>query len=397
MLDKSKLTTDEYFMETANVSRSTSINPWVKYNVFTRSKEPFIFAGLGVVWPIIEAAGGTVTYALQEGTVVDGGDCITLFIYEGRLQNIVDLETHILGMLSDAITSATEMWKIVKNVGVTKDGSPIPVSYFGARHRSPGICDICWSYGAIVGGARGIAVPRTAEILGLPKASGTIPHAAVLALSENTLDIAKKFVNSNPKRLNRPILDTHGQEITDSIMLVDHFKTGLHGVRTDTCGERLCEGCHTYKTIAFDKDEIVDMLIRECNMKQISEDDRRKYVFNTGVSVESIFRIRAALDFNNGDYVKIIASSGFDPIKTAIFTLLNAPVDAYGCGMMHPQKTFGATSDIVEVDKKPKHKVGRYANDFDGDTFKPRAMENEPQVKSFIPMEVKGVESLVGN
>ena len=71
--------------------------------------------------------------------------------------------------------------------------------------------------------------------------------------------------------------------------------------------------------------------------------------------------MREALDEGGFQKVKIVASSGFGPLKCRVLAEAKAPVDVVGTGSYLPSKweeTY-ATADIVEYDGVQRVKVGR--------------------------------------
>ena len=64
-----------------------------------------------------------------------------------------------------------------------------------------------------------------------------------------------------------------------------------------------------------------------------SEEELR-YLVGTGVSAAAIFHLRAELDRNGFDKVKIVASSGFGPAKCRIMAEAKAPIDVVGIGLV---------------------------------------------------------------
>ena len=91
-----------------------------------------------------------------------------------------------------------------------------------------------------------------------------------------------------------------------------------------------------------------------------SEEELR-FLVGTGVSAAAIFHLRAELDRNGFDKVRIVASSGFGPAKCRIMAEAKAPIDVVGSGSFLPSnwtETY-ATADIVEYDGQKRVKIGR--------------------------------------
>ena len=357
------LVTDVYFKRSKLVAEVAGLNPEVLYTVFIRAKRDFIAAGIEHSRKMIEEFNGEIVYSVKDGDKVAAG-AKTLFTYKGKFQDLVMIETALLGDLSDACTAATAMNDIV----VQAKGKP--VLYFGARHRAIG-ADYMWCLGALAGGANDIASTPNAEILG-KNPVGTMPHALCL-IAGSTLEVSKMFRNAYPGVPLAVLIDTFGAELDDAKELVKYWGKDLYGVRIDTHGGRLCQGCNEYFDVMISsRGGLNRTLYLKRGELNLAEEYEEKYLFGKGVSVESIYRLRAALDEVGGQHVKIIASSGFNAEKVSVFEAMEAPVDVYGVGLGDVKNYLFATSDIVEVDGKRCHKVGRYENSFDeNDRFIP--------------------------
>jgi len=351
--------TDVYFRKSQKIAENLKVDPVVTYNVFIRSDKPIVFAGLDLVIPLIRDFGGQVDLIYSDGEVVPEGTR-TLFTYSGYFTDLVTLETQICGLISESCTAATAMRAVVDAAGDT------PVVYFGCRHRHP-LADDAWCRGAIAGGAIGVASTPTAENLGLLP-YGTMPHALCLVMG-STIEAAIAYRKTYSDESLIVLIDTFGRELTDSMELVRHFGPKLYGVRIDTHGRRLCEGCHSSHSFGnYTFGDGVHQILEEMVILH-NNINPYKYLFGPGVTVESIYRLRHVLDESGGEHVKIIASSGFTPEKIKVFKAFKAPVDVFGVGLGNPGFQLNATSDIVLVNGKRCHKVGRYEDSYKGDKF----------------------------
>lgn len=208
--------------------------------------------------------------------------------------------------------------------------------YFGARH---------WGYeldeeiskAAYRGGATSCSTDIGAEHAG-QKGIGTIPHALVLAYGD-TVEAAKAFDKYIDDEVPRVVLiDTFNKEITDTLATAKALNGRLQGIRIDTCGENIGEGC--------------------------GADDGRKYRTGPGVTVELAKKLRDALDDNGYQSVEIILSSGFGKVeKVKEFVKAEQELgmrlfDRLGVGGVYDARY--ATADIVRIDGEPRSKVGRY-------------------------------------
>ena len=69
--------------------------------------------------------------------------------------------------------------------------------------------------------------------------------------------------------------------------------------------------------------------------------------------------MRAALDQDGFEHVRIVASGGFTVEKIESFERLGVPVDAYGVGSSLIRGENDFTADIVMADGRETAKVGR--------------------------------------
>jgi nicotinate phosphoribosyltransferase len=79
----------------------------------------------------------------------------------------------------------------------------------------------------------------------------------------------------------------------------------------------------------------------------------------TGVNIELVTRVRAALDGAGHEHVHIVVSGGFDSEKIRSFEKAGAPVDAYGVGSSLVQGANDFTADVVRLDGRDCAKAGR--------------------------------------
>jgi len=311
---------DKYFLRSKEILVRENINPRVKYQVFIQK-------GPGIVCGIDEAIAIVKKYAVHLDEIkiraLYYGEPYspkeTIMTIEGPVQELIELETMYLGVISAGTTIASQVDEICSAVP-EKD-----VFYFGARHwRFDSDREI--SYAAWVGGAKGVSTDAGAESFGA-KGMGTIPHALVLCFGD-TVKAAEKFAEyyANESKVIA-LVDTYNKEVTDSLRAAKAFGEGLYAVRLDTAGENTGEGCSNGK----------------------------------GVTVELARRVRKALDENGFGSVKIFLSSGFNAQKAKEFAEAEKKhgrfFDAIGTGSVFDFRF--ATADIVEMDGKPCHKTGR--------------------------------------
>jgi nicotinate phosphoribosyltransferase len=79
-----------------------------------------------------------------------------------------------------------------------------------------------------------------------------------------------------------------------------------------------------------------------------------------GVNPQLVRNVRAALDREGFQHVRITVSGGFTPDKIRRFEDEGVPVDSYGVGSSLFRGQFDFTADIVIVDGAPVAKAGRW-------------------------------------
>ena len=358
--------TDKYFLRSKLILEKENINPLVRYQVFVR-KDIDCMQGLDKAVAFIkEHAPEAKIYALRG----DGDYCASnepIMKIEGRVQDLIDLETVYLGHISGGLTGNLKTSTIYHNAyGIVKAAREKPVIYFGARHFRPEdddfITGLCCEAGFI-----GCSTDLGAKNWN-SEGMGTVPHALVLAVFADMLEkgdgcnptvkTAMLFDKHIDKKYSRTMLiDTFNSEVSDTMDCMKQLGDKIHGVRIDTCGENMSE-C---SDIAY-----------QCMPSQLLN---QKYSYGNGVTVSAVWALRLAM-LKNGLKKTITVSSGFNPEKTAAFYaadaifqyMYNTPLfDNIGTGSMYPGVIM-ATSDIVayysEGEKKwiEHHKTGRGEN-----------------------------------
>lgn len=345
---------DKYFVRSREILEKEGLNPVVEMQVFIRK-------GPGKVYGLDEATryikensdigevGGQI-YTLMESSNYDSNEVVMKIV--APIQSIIELETQYLGIISAETTKANDGGVLLPNAikeNVKKVVDLVngrPVFYFGARHWRYD-ADAAISKAAFDGGVVDCSTDAGAEAVG-KKGIGTIPHALVIAFAskygrENaTLEATKAFDKWMDKGIKRiALVDTFNREITDSLMVARNIKN-LYGIRLDTCGENLGEGC---------SDDEVDL-----GDKIISGGVK-------GVTKVLAYGVRSALDKNGFKNIKIILSSGFakaekvrDFVEAEQFWNIKL-FDGLGCGQFFHSRT--ATADIVKVDGQLLSKTGR--------------------------------------
>ena len=367
---------DKYFLRTKHILEQEGINPLVRAQVMIR-KGPGKVYGMDEALAILEKYSPLVKHGGRVLALREGADYAareTLMLIEAPIQDIVDLETMYLGVLSAETTEANDKHNVdLKQVrkkaeDITKLIEGRPALYMGARH---------WRYdkdaaitrAAFDGGLTGASTDAGAETGGQVGA-GTTPHVLENVMAgrygrENAvLETLLAFDRHIDKKVPRIILcDYRNKEITDTLACARALGDRLWGPRIDTCGENLGEGA-----LEFPDEEKLEGLVGKKITIPVQD---QKYWFGKGVTVTGVYAMRKALDNNGYKNMKIALSSGFaKPEKVAAFVaaekILGVKLfDLLGVGQLFESRA--AKMDIVAVEDTnenfvPIAKTGRGYN-----------------------------------
>jgi len=238
----------------------------------------------------------------------------------------VHLETIYLGVLARRTRIATNVHEIVQ----AARGKPI--LFFPARFDH-------WTvqggdgYAARIGGAAAVSTDAQGAWWGASGA-GTTPHAMIAALKGDTVEAARLFHEYYPDANLIALVDFQNDCVRTSLEVARAMGDKLWGVRLDT-SERMVDRSVEFRMEPFPP---------------------------TGVNPQLVEKVRAALDKEGFQHVKIIVSGGFDRQKIEAFENLGVPVDAYGVGSAFMRGQYDFTADVVRVEGQPMAKVGRSYN-----------------------------------
>jgi nicotinate phosphoribosyltransferase len=333
--------TDKYFIRSNQILKHYGYNPWVYAQVSIRSNGNVygVDEVVELIKPHISKSGGKV-FTLNEGDGFKSN--IPVMLIAARVQDIIELETLYLGVISyrttkinDAVNLSMEMIteKVKAIQGLIGDR---PLSYFGARHWTwEGDKDI--SLAAFKGGAESCSTDAGASVA-QQKGIGTIPHAlenifAYYHGQENAvLEATKAFdvvVDKDVPRI--ALVDYNNREIADAIDCCEQIPD-LYGVRVDTCGENKME----YRSRGH-----------------LFEYENTEYWDSNGVSIRGVMELRCALNKAGYEHIKIILTSGFANIEK-VKAFVNAEkvlgmqlFDGLGIGGLYHSRA--AHMDIVAV------------------------------------------------
>lgn len=358
-----ELRTDHYFKLTKKVvEKHGDID--VTYAVFMR--RPVIYCPkLAMDWitSVVKSRGQEIhiSECFNEGAWVGAGEA--LMYIKGKLSVLADLETIYLQKLGGACVAAYNTF------GMASDLPKVAFIAMDARHCAGAEMQELMAYGASVGskkaqneqGAKGFigsANDLTSHFFGKNNGIGTMPHALV-GYAGSTLKAAKMFSDTYPGSSITVLIDYFGKEITDALEVCNEMQDmankGSLSFRIDTHGGRFVEGLDTAKSYEL-LDKHASHAIRTFRTEQ-----ELKWLVGTGVSAAAIWHLRLALDNEDWNKVKIVASSGFSPEKCKLMASVGAPIDMIGTGSYIPDswsETY-ATADIIEYNGIQRVKIGR--------------------------------------
>src|SRR6266545_1138318 len=153
------------------------------------------------------------------------------------------------------------------------------------------------------------------------------------AYGGDTVTAARHFAEWAPPDMNVVVLvDFDNDSVRTSLEVARALGRKLWGVRLDT-SERLVDRSLWGELGDFDPCGVNERLVR---------------------------KVRAALDAEGSDWIRIVASGGFTVDKIRAFERAGVPVDVYGVGSSLLRGSNDFTADIVRVDGRPVAKVGRW-------------------------------------
>ena len=355
--------TDAYFVKTRRIVARHG-DQAVTYAVFMR--RPVISAlRLAIDWlTAIAAARGTrfdIDLRFPEGKWVGAGE--PLLYITGPLQHLVDLETLYLQKIGAPCVAAYNAAAMCVDLPKTA------FLAFDARHCTGSDMAELMAYAASVGSARarhlagavgfvGNATDATAHYFGQPRGLGTMPHA-LIGYAGSTVRAAEMYHETFPDEPMTVLVDYFGQEVADSLAVAARFPDlaadGRLAVRIDTPGGRYVEGLDPPLSYAALERHAPDAL------RGYRTDAELQHLVGTGVSAAAVWHLRERLNAAGFDTVKIVASSGFGPMKCKVMAAACAPIDMIGTGSFLPRdwhESF-ATTDVVDYDGVARVKVGR--------------------------------------
>jgi nicotinate phosphoribosyltransferase len=304
-------TADVYFRRAEEILAGEGLDPVVVMEIFSRQEG--ILCGIDeakvlLAHALLGKTDDVVVESLADGDTFSPKEVVMRI--RARYRSFGLYETAILGMLAQSTGWANAARECVEAA------APQPVISFGARHVHPHITDAL-DYAAIVGGCVGASTPAGARLAGLSP-TGTMPHSLVLVIGD-TVRAAEAFDRHVAPDIPRIVLvDTFKDEAEESLRVARALGDRLYGVRLDTPAER------------------------------------------GRVTADLVSEVRARLDLEGFEQVKIIVSGGLTPDRIWYFKDAGARVDYFAVGSYISGATpIDFTGDLKEIDGRPVAKRGR--------------------------------------
>jgi nicotinate phosphoribosyltransferase len=338
--------TDKYFLRTSQILKDEGLNPKVGIKITAAGAGKV--AGLSRIVEVLQQYTGMrgIEAWVTRKQEFKGKELLALI--KGHVQDIVELETLYLGMLSDALSKANgldciDYDDVRAHMRELQEILQVPITYFGARHYH-WLHDEDIARAALLGGA--VQTSTDAGSININKeGAGTMPHILVIVLAwkygkaEATLKAAELFDKHMPADVPRVILvDTFAREVTDARKVAGYFDDREHAIRIDTCPESLGEG----------STDIADAHFRT----------------GRGLTIELVENVKTALMksktkiFLTGGLGNLAKAKAFaDASKAFKNRTGQALFDAVGVGEVAP--CISATADVFEVEGKQLAKKGR--------------------------------------
>lgn len=318
---------DKYFLHTRDVLLARGMHTPVTVQVF--QKQDAWLGGIdeaiailrlclteGFGWRDLEAR------ALREGDRI--GPWEPVLEITGPYPAFAHLETLYVGVLARRTRVATNTRRVVEAAW------PKPVLFFPARH-DHWLVQTGDGWAAHVAGAIGVSTDAQASWWG-SRGIGTVPHALIAVFGGDTVAATRAVAADLDEDVNIiSLVDFDNDCVGTSLAVARALGHRLWGVRLDT------------------SETMVDRSI----LPQMG-------TFRpTGVNAQLVHNVRAALDAEGFDHVRIVVSGGFDAEKIERFERAGVPVDSYGVGSSLLQGRIDFTADVVKVDGRPVAKTGR--------------------------------------
>ncbi len=316
--------TDAYFNHAREALIADGRHPRVVMQVFQRRSA--VLGGMDEAIAILRLCADEfdelTVHALYDGDGIEPWE--TVMTVEGDYTRFAHLETVYLGVLARRTLVSTNVRSVVE----AANGKPI--LFFPARHDHHRV-QTGDGYAAHVAGAIGVSTDAQASWWG-GRGIGTVPHGLIAAYGGNTVLAATKFAEYADPEMNIVVLvDFDNDSVGTSLQVARALGDRLWGVRVDTSRN------------------LVDRSLWE----EMGDFDPR------GVNERLVRKVRAALDEDGFERIRIVVSGGFGVERIKEFEARGVPVDSYGVGSTLIRGENDFTADIVMTDGRPSAKAGR--------------------------------------
>ncbi|HEY3921959.1 MAG TPA: hypothetical protein VGL76_07575 [Gaiellaceae bacterium] len=321
--------TDAYFNHARATLLADGAHPNVVMQVF--QKESSYLGGMDEAIAILKLCAhdwdALDVRALRDGDPIEPYEAVMTI--EGDYTSFAHLETAYLGTLARRTLITTNVVRVLE----AANGKPI--IFMPARHDhyrvQTGDGYAAYVAGQIVGTPIGVTTDDQASWWG-GVGVGTVPHSLIAAYGGDTVLAARKFAEWAPRDMNITLLvDFDNDSVETALAVARALGPRLWGVRLDTS----------------------ETLVDRSLWGELGD------FAPTGVNPRLVHKVRAALDGEGFEWVRIVASGGFNVEKIEAFERDGVPVDAYGVGSSLIRGANDFTADIVELDGRPSAKVGR--------------------------------------
>ena len=316
---------DAYFNFARDTLLADGRHPRVLMQVFQKNEA--ILGGMDEAIAVLKLCshdwGALEAHALHDGDPVEPWE--TVLTIEGDYTLFAHLETVYLGVLSRRTLVSTNVRRVVEAA------APKPILFFPARH-DHWLVQTGDGYAAHVAGAIGVSTDAQSSWWG-GQGIGTVPHSLIASYGGETVAAAERFAAWAPADMNVVVLvDFDNDSVRTSLEIARALGPKLWGVRLDTA------------------EQLVDRSLWD----ELGDFDPR------GVNARLVRKVRAALDAEGFEAVKIVVSGGFTVEKIRAFERASVPADVYGVGSSLLRGSNDFTADIVRVEGKATAKVGRW-------------------------------------
>jgi nicotinate phosphoribosyltransferase len=328
---KSMFYSANYFIKTTEIIEKFRPNQITTMQFFQRSNDVMISGIKEVIellnWAIPKKYLKNIkVMAVNDGTIVNSGEAV--LIIEGKYQNFGFLEGIIDGILCRRTTVTNNAYQVLKIIPASK------LIYMSDRNDDYNN-QIGDGYAASVAGITNFVTQAHKYHIDGKKGIGTMPHALIQQFNGDIIEALKAYHSVFPDEKITALVDYNNDCINDAISCLRLFSKDLYAVRVDT----------SFSLV----DKSLQGMINNGNELN-------------GVNPTLIKKLRKELDENNGEFVKIIVSSGFDLKKIIDFEKQKTPVDIYGVGSYFQDNRIGFTADCVMINGREQAKVGRKLN-----------------------------------